>query len=36
VRRLLDEIPEDATRERIERGLKDVAEGRVVSEEDGT
>jgi predicted transcriptional regulator len=31
VRRLLDEIPDDATREKIERGLKDVEEGRVVS-----
>jgi predicted transcriptional regulator len=44
VRRLLDEIPDDATfediqyhiyvREKIERGLKDVDEGRVVSEEE--
>jgi predicted transcriptional regulator len=44
VRLLLDQIPEDATfediqyhiyvREKIERGLKDVEEGRVVSEEE--
>jgi predicted transcriptional regulator len=44
VRRPLDEIPDDATfediqyhiyaREKIERGLKDVDEGRVVSEEE--
>jgi predicted transcriptional regulator len=44
VRRLLDEIADDATfediqyhiyvREKIERGLKDVEEGRVVSEEE--
>ena len=44
VRRLLDQIPDDATfediqyhiyvREKIERGLQDVEEGRVVSEEE--
>jgi predicted transcriptional regulator len=44
VRRRLDEIPDDATfediqyhiyvREKIERGLKDVDEGRVVSAEE--
>jgi predicted transcriptional regulator len=44
VRRLLDQIPDDATfediqyhiyvREKVERGLKDVEEGRVVSEEE--
>ena len=44
VRLLLDQIPDDATfediqyhihvREKIERGLKDVEEGRVVSEEE--
>ncbi|MGA2740821.1 MAG: hypothetical protein ABSG65_25710 [Bryobacteraceae bacterium] len=44
VRSLLDRIPDDATfediqyhiyvREKIERGLKDVDEGRVVSEEE--
>ena len=44
VRLLLDGIPDDATfediqyhiyvREKIERGLKDVEEGRVVSEEE--
>src|ERR1039458_7204641 len=45
VRLLLDGIPDDATfediqyhidvREKIERGLKDVEEGRVVSEDGG-
>ena len=44
VRSLLDRIPDDATfediqyhiyvREKIERGLKDVEEGRLVSEEE--
>ena len=44
VRRLLDQLPDDTTfediqyhiyvREKIERGLKDVAEGRVVSLEE--
>ncbi|HUE20150.1 MAG TPA: hypothetical protein VMQ86_00620 [Bryobacteraceae bacterium] len=44
VRLLLDQIPDDATfediqyhiyvREKIERGLKDVEEGRIVSEEE--
>jgi predicted transcriptional regulator len=44
VRSLLDQIPDDATfediqyhiyvREKIERGLNDVEEGRVVSEEE--
>ena len=44
VLRLLDQIPDDATfediqyhiyvREKIERGLQDVEEGRVVSEEE--
>ena len=44
VRSLLDQIPDDATfedihyhiyvREKIEHGLQDVAEGRVVSEEE--
>jgi len=44
VRSLLDQIPDDATfediqyhiyvREKIERGLKDVEEGRLVSEEE--
>jgi predicted transcriptional regulator len=44
VRSLLDQIPDDATfediqyhiyvREKIERGLKDVEVGRVVSEEE--
>ncbi|MGA2590181.1 MAG: hypothetical protein ABSH32_09720 [Bryobacteraceae bacterium] len=44
VRRLLDQIPDDATfediqyhiyvRGKIERGLQDVEEGRVVSEEE--
>ena len=44
VRLLLDQIPDDATfediqyriyvREKIERGLKDVEQGRVVSEEE--
>jgi predicted transcriptional regulator len=44
VRSLLDQIPDDATfediqyhiyvREKIERGLKDVEDGRVVSEEE--
>lgn len=44
VKRLLDQIPDDSTfediqyhiyvREKIERGLKDVAEGRVLSHED--
>ena len=44
VRRILDKVPDDATlediqyhiyvREKIERGLKDVAEGRVISQEE--
>jgi predicted transcriptional regulator len=44
VRLLLDQIPDDSTfediqyhiyvREKIQRGLKDVEEGRVVSEEE--
>ena len=44
VRDVLDELPEDATlediqyhiyvREKIERGLKDIAQGRVLSQED--
>jgi predicted transcriptional regulator len=44
VKRLLDQIPDDSTfediqyhiyvREKIERGLKDVAEGRVLSHEE--
>jgi predicted transcriptional regulator len=44
VRRLLDSIPDDVSyediqyhiyvREKVERGLEDVAEGRVVSQEE--
>ena len=44
VRRMLDQIPDDATfediqyhiyvREKIERGLKDIQEGRLLSQED--
>ncbi len=44
VRKLLDELPEEASfediqyhiyvREKIEKGLRDVREGRVVSEEE--
>ncbi len=44
VRRILERVPDDATlediqyhiyvREKIERGLKDVQEGRVLSQED--
>ncbi len=44
VRRMLDQIPDDATfediqyhiyvREKIERGLKDVQEGRLLSQEE--
>ncbi len=44
VRRILDQIPDDASfediqyhiyiREKIERGLKDIQEGRVLSQED--
>jgi predicted transcriptional regulator len=44
VRKILDKIPEDATlediqyhiyvREKIERGLEDVREGRVVAQEE--
>ena len=45
VRRILDKVPDDATlediqyhiyvREKIERGLEDVREGRVLSQEEG-
>ena len=44
VRRMLDQIPDDATfediqyhiyvREKIERGLKDIQEGRLLSQEE--
>jgi predicted transcriptional regulator len=44
VRRMLDQIPDDATfediqyhiyvREKIERGLKDIEEGRLLSQEE--
>ena len=44
VRRILDQIPDDATfediqyhiyvREKIERGLKDIQEGRLLSQEE--
>jgi predicted transcriptional regulator len=44
VRKMLDQLPDDASfediqyhiyvREKIERGLKDIQEGRVISQED--